>query len=392
MKIYYFSPYDILRPRTNQVGDVRLCEGFKQNNADIRLIVPYIYRKDNIRKSDVAKMYGLENTYPVRYLFTLFFNDAPAAYRFAVISFLNLFIFIEVMFRSWFAKKPIIILSRDAQILRPFLIARNIIPFLSTNIRIVFWVHEVKSKRVYRWVYKKSDALIGTNSSIVNDLIKKVNYSKEKTCVSLNPITEEQLRNRPSKEFAQQQTGLSGLYPLIIYTGKIGIHYNKEILHILEAAKLLPPYHFVLTGGKPDAVAHWQKWCDDNGVSNIKFTGYFADYSKVRYYQFAADVLVSYYTRQGHDPRYNLPNKVCEYMLTGNVMVIPDYPATRDTLDGSNCIFAEPENSKALAEAIRRAAENKDQSKQIAAKALKDVQEITFKKRTAIMIEFLSKL
>ena len=79
-------------------------------------------------------------------------------------------------------------------------------------------------------------------------------------------------------------------------------------------------------------------------------------------------------------------------MLTNNVMVIPDYPATRDTLDGSNCIFAEPESTEALTEAIKFAVENKDRSKQLAAKALNDVQEITFKKRTAIMVDFLSKL
>ena len=391
MKIYYFSPYDILRPRTNQVGDVRLCEGFKQNNADIRLIVPFVYRNDNIKKSEVAKMYGLETTYPIRYLLTFFIKDVSGVYRFAVISLLNLFIFLEVMMRSWFAKKPIIMMSRDAQIIRPFLIARNIIPFLCKNIRIVFWVHEVKLKPVYRWVYKNSDAIIGTNSSIVIDLLKETNYPKEKTCVSLNPISEEQLRNRPSKQEAQKQTNLTGLYPLVIYTGKIGIHYNKEILHILEAAKNLPAYHFVLTGGKPDAVTHWQKWCNDNGAKNVKFTGYFADYSLVRYYQFGADVLVSYYTHQGHDVRYNLPNKVCEYMLTGNVMVIPDYPATRDTLDGTNCIFAEPENTDALTKAIRTAVENKEQSKQLAQKALADVKELTFKKRTAILIDFLNK-
>ena len=392
MKIYYFSPYDILRPRTNQVGDVRLCEGFKQNNADIRLIVPYVYRKDNIRKNDISKMYGLKTIFPIRYLFTFFLEDVSGRIRFAVISILNLFIFIEVMFGSWFSKKPIIMMSRDAQILRPFLIGRMMVPFLCKNIRIVYWVHEVKLKPTYRWVYSHCDAMIGTNSSIINDLVIETGYPKEKTCVSLNPITEEQLQNRPSKELAQQLTGLTGLYPLVIYTGKIGINYNEEIEHILGAAKSLPAYHFVLTGGKPDVVRHWQKWCSDNSVKNVKFTGYFADYSQVRYYQFAADVLVSYYTKQGHDTRYNLPNKVCEYMLTNNVMVIPDYPATRDTLDGSNCIFAEPENTTALGEAIRTAVENKDRSKVIAEKALADVQEITFKKRTAKLIDFLSKL
>lgn len=180
MKIYYFSPYDILRPRTNQVGDVRLCEGFKQNNADIRLIVPYVYRTDNIKKQDVAKMYGLETTYPIRYLFTFFLKDVSGAYRFAIISILNLFIFIEVMLRSWWNSKPIIMMSRDAQIIRPFLLVRNIVPFLCKNIRIVYWVHEVKLKPVYRWVYKNSDALIGTNSSIVNDLLKETGYPKEK--------------------------------------------------------------------------------------------------------------------------------------------------------------------------------------------------------------------
>jgi glycosyltransferase involved in cell wall biosynthesis len=233
---------------------------------------------------------------------------------------------------------------------------------------------------------------MGTNSSLTNDLIKETGKPKEKTCVTLNPISSAQLRDRPEKEFSRKEVGLNGIYPLVVYTGKIGTKYNKEIIHILEAAELLPDYHFLFTGGKQDAISILEKWCNDRNVKNVMFTGYIPDYTKIRYYQSAADILVSYYTSQGHDVRYNFPNKICEYMLTGNVAVTPDFPANRDVANKHNVLFTEPENSAALAATIRKAAEDPGLSKRLAQQALKDMQEITFTVRCKIIVDFLKKL
>ncbi len=50
MNIVYFSPYDILRPRTNQVSDIRFCEAFVENNCQVNLLVPQVERDDNLPK------------------------------------------------------------------------------------------------------------------------------------------------------------------------------------------------------------------------------------------------------------------------------------------------------------------------------------------------------
>ncbi len=392
MKIYYFSPYDILRPRTNQVGDMRLCEGFVQNGCDVELIIPFVYRKDNIPKEKIREFYGLEDMFRIRYLKTWFTSDVSGKWMFSVMSLLNCLVFAGIMIRSWFSKEHVYIISRTPMLLRPFLLIRMAVPFFCRKIRIISWIHELKLSPAYRFVYKHADGVMGTNSSLTNDLIKVTGKPADKTCVTLNPISSAQLRDRPTKEEARKETGLNGCHPLIIYTGKIGTLYNKEIIHILEAAQLLPDYHFLFTGGKAEAINILKEWCEKRNVKNVKFTGYIPDYTKIKYYQSAADILVSYYTSQGHDVRYNFPNKICEYMLTGNVAITPDFPANRDVANRNNVLFAEPENSESLAATIRRAAENPELSKQLAQQALKDMQDMTFRVRCQIIVQFLKTL
>lgn len=371
---------------------MRLCEGFVQNDCDVELIIPYVFRKDNIPKNKVVDYYGLENTFRIRYLKTFFTSDVKGVWMFLVLSVMNSFMFLEILFKSWFSRTPVYIISRTPMILRPFLLIRKIVPFLCKNVRIISWIHELKLTPSYRFVYQNADGVMGTNSSVVNDLIKQTGKDKQKTCVTLNPISEAQLKNRPAKAEARKEIGLNGIYPLVVYTGKIGAVYNKEILHILEAASMLPDYHFLFTGGKPEAIAKLKKWCEDHNVKNARFTGYIPDYTKISNYQAAADILISYYTKQGHDVRYNFPNKICEYMLTGNVVITPDFPANRDVVNAGNALFAEPENSKALAATIKLAAEDQERSKTLAAKALKDMQEMTFKVRCRIIVNFLKSL
>src|SRR4051812_12788196 len=73
--IIYLSPFDILRPRTNQLSDVRFCEGFAQNGCEVHLVVASVERSDNISKDDVRKVYGLQSAFQIHYLTTAFTKD-----------------------------------------------------------------------------------------------------------------------------------------------------------------------------------------------------------------------------------------------------------------------------------------------------------------------------
>ncbi len=379
----YISPYDILRPRTNQVSDVRFCDGFVQNGRVIHLIVPYVERNDNISKADVSKIYGVSNKLNIHYLKTDFKSDVSGKINLLKIIILN---YLKIRKLTRDKKSNYVVISRSIAILFPFLITKA---FNRKNLKFTYWAHDFSNKKLFRWAYGICDNIIGTNSSIINSINKSTNYPINRTIISSNPITQNQADEFIEKIAARTILNIDSEKPIVVYTGKLAIDYNLEIEYILKAAKKLQDYTFIFTGGKPIAVDYWKGWCNEKGINNAKFTGYIHDYQKIKYYQFAADVLVSYYTKQGHDVNFNFPNKICEYMLTGNPIITPNYPATQDILNDDNCYFTVPENEIELAKTIKIAIEDKEKSTTIANQARFDVRQNTFKIRVSRIINFL---
>jgi glycosyltransferase involved in cell wall biosynthesis len=388
--LLYLSPYDILRPRTNQVSDVRFSEGFAQNGCEVHLVVPFVYRKDNLKKEDINITYGLENPITIHFLATSFKKDITGIWRMLIIAFLSTIKSIQLI-RSRDNNSIVYIISRSAVLLQPLLLIRFILPSIFKNIKIIFWAHDFKKGNIYLRTYQKCDAILATNSSIANDLCEYSSISISKTFITYNPVTEAQVRETVSKVNSRKKINLEHLScPLVVYTGKVAIDYNKELEHFLEAASLLPDFQFLCTGGKPEAIQHWKSWCTKKNIKNVIFSGYISDYSLIKDYQSAADVLVSYYTSQGHDVRYNLPNKLGEYMLSGNIIITPDYPATKDLLNNSNCVFVDAEDSKKLAERIQYSINNPELINIKTKQAREDIEKITFKKKTGEILRFLN--
>ncbi len=385
--VIYLSPYDILRPRTNQVSDVRFSEGFAQNGCETHLIVPYVERKDNILIEDVHETYGLLAALHIHYLPTRFKDDVHGSKHLLWLIWYSTLKVLSILKKNK-NNSSVYIISRSTHLLRPLFLLRKLFPRKFKSALLIHWAHDFQTRMVHQSIYKKSDFLLATNSSILNELLKVSGRSSAEGAYTLNPITEFQASEKISREEARREIQFPETSsPLIAYTGKLGLSYDKETKYILGAAALLPYYTFLFTGGKPETVAFWEDYCKSKGISNVVFTGYIYDYQKIKLYQYAADVLLSYYTHQGHDVRYNLPNKLCEYMLTGNVIITPDYPATADLLNESNCIFTTPENSEALAESIRFAIECPEIAKRKAEQAARDVKEITFKKVAARLLQ-----
>lgn len=377
-KAYYFTPFDILRPRTNQISDVRFCEGLVQNGFEVTLIAPFVFRTDNLKKNSVLEYYGVKDKYKVIYLPTFFTADIDGYWRIALIAFLNSMLFFALRFLAFFQPKTkFYFFSRSPFLLLPILLLKRIL-FFPENVTL--WLHEIKSNFLYKHIIANSDYLLATNSEILQDVKKQYSKYPEKTGLTLNPVSVSQVELHPTKEEAKKKIK-AGELPLIVYTGKLFIG-QLEVEYILQAAKLLPNYQFLLTGGKPHVIKHYEQFCKDAEIKNIRFTGYINDYRDLVYYQAAADALVSYYTTKEHDVRYNFPQKIIEYMLSGGPIVSPDYPATRDVLHESNCIFVEPSNPEKLAAGIKIAIESHE-SKNLVITAKKEAKNYTFKNQIA---------
>ncbi|MCE7994801.1 MAG: glycosyltransferase family 4 protein [Roseivirga sp.] len=348
-KIYFFSPYDIQRPRTNQLADVHFCEGLQQAGCELTLFVPTVFRKENVKRKKINETYGVEEPFRIRYLFTPTSRDLSGRLLVSLLSCYHCFIVVSQFFKRK-SRKPVII-SRNPRLMYPLVLLKKNLGFLPWP-ELVLWMHEVKLDQPRQVkLYSEVDRLLCTNSAIKEDLAEIEGITAEDICVTLNPVTAAQAREELTKKEAREKLKLDETLQLVVYTGKLFIGH-KEADYIVEAARLLPQYHFLLTGGKPEVVRHFQDYCEAQGIGNMTFTGYAYDYTQIRYYQQAADVLVSYYTPNEHIVRYNFPLKIMEYMLTGNPIVTPDFASTRDVLNSQTAIFCQAENTEALANAI----------------------------------------
>lgn len=381
---YYFSHYDLFRPRTNQISDVRFCEGFAQNGIDIKFYSPYSYRKDNAKRKDLFSLYGVETSYSIKILPTPFRGDFGGAFNMLLLSAINCMVMFFIML---FSSSKKVIMSRNPTLLIPAIMLKKVFSFKKT--KVVFWGHEISTgSKINRFVYENVDSIIATNSKILEDLKQDLGLDYTPDQITLNPITELQVKNKPSKENSRKLLNLNIGKPLIVYTGKIFIGM-KELEFILEAAKRLKQYQFLITGGKPKVLNHYNNWCSEQGVDNVTFTGYLPDYSEIQYYQNAADALICFYTRKEHNVNHNLPQKIGEYMITGAPIVAADWPANRDMLSANNAILVDPENVDSFISGISQAIEGEN-SEQLAKQAFKDIKEWTFKKRTALINRFLT--
>ena len=373
-RLIYFSPYDLLRPRTNQISDVRFCEAFAENNLAVELIVPTVIRVDNLPKENILKFYDVQQNFGVHFLDANYKDENISKLNFLRLSLLCLR---RTKNHGSNKNEVLYIVSRSEILLLFTLIYKRI--FFKKNWKVSSWLHELKSGWIHKWVYRNSDFVLATNSSILNDLKKQQPKETFKTAITYNPISQHQSQSALSKIESREKIKYTSEKPLIVYTGKLFIGQH-EIKHIIEAARELTQYEFIFTGGKPNVVAHYNQFFKKNGIINIQLTGYINDYRSLKHYQKAADLLISYYTTQEHDTSYNLPNKFGEYMISGNPIITPFFKASQDLIKDDNAFQVAPENTMALIEEIQKIFQNPDLMKRKADNSYVTIKELSYNK------------
>ena len=378
LSVYVFSPFCLLRPTTNRIFDMRMCDSMASNGASVTIIYPYTYMKENIRKNEIPASYGLRNNFKTRMQYTWLRENSVSWYRFVVMLTAFTFSSVRILFERLFSRNEAIILSRDAKSLIPAILIRKLTGKLLKT-KIIFVAAEVKDKPIYKWVVRNSDGVFAGVTTTRNAIMKLVPLPKEKFILSLAPVPV--YSNDCTKEQARKNIGYTDTSPLIVYTGKLGLDV-LELKFILKAAKRLPGYKFLFTGGRESAVEKVKDYCKELGVTNVIFTGFFNDSTAVRNYQLAGDILVSYYTSNDHLIEFNYPQKINEYMSTGNPIITPDFPATQDVLNNKNVFFVAPDSEIALADGIKYLVDNPEAGLKLAGQAKEDIKSLTFDSKT----------
>ena len=340
---------------------------------------------DNIKSVQMSDYYGLENNVHTRMLWIPLTENSPKWWRFIWLLAGFKWSTITIGLRNIFKRKQVVFISRDAKSLVPALILRSILGPLCSW-KIFFMAAEVKSSSIYKFVIRNSDGILAGVTTTKEAIRKIVPVDEKKFLLALAPVPI--YKNEPGKEEARGRIHYSLPNPLVVYTGKLGLEV-QEVRYILEAAGKLPACRFLFTGGRKSVVEAIKIYCRERNIDNVILTGFFEDSRKIRDYQIAADVLVSYYTSKDHMIEFNYPQKINEYMSTLNPVVTPDFPATRDVLNERNVLFVKPDDVESLVGGIKKLIDDKDLAIRLARQAFQDVQALSFHYRADEFLRFI---
>jgi glycosyltransferase involved in cell wall biosynthesis len=143
--------------------------------------------------------------------------------------------------------------------------------------------------------------------------------------------------------------------PLVVYTG--GLLTWKGVDVLVDAARRLPRYRFVIAGGMDADVERMREYAA--GLSNVRLDGFQAP-ERVLQYLVAGDLgVVPNRSKPEISARYTSPLKVFEAMGVGLPLVVSDLPSLRDILDPqSEAVFVPPDSPLELAAGIERLMED----------------------------------
>ncbi len=391
MKIFYFTPADILVPRVERTCLMHFCGALARAGVDVEVIslnIKLKYKEPTSHK-DIWSVYGLEPNFKVRMLPTLLTQNSPdplgTIHRFFSYSYYSFYRF--VLKRTMAYNKRVIFYFRNYALGLPFLILKKI---YKDKLFLLFEVHTPPTNKFKISILKHMDGIVTINNILTKEL-PAYEISPHKIItghqgVDLDYIEQKRL---PVNE-ARKILRLPQNRKIVAYTGKVYRGY-REIELFLEAAKYLPQDILMLiVGGRQDHVIYYREKIAQANINNVVFTG-FVPPSEVFNYQSAADALLIYYPKGMHLNAHRSPGKLFEYMASKNPIISADYPAIRDVLDDNSALFVESDNPRALAKAIMKVLSDKDLAARLAENAYKKVKEYTWDKRAEKILEFISK-
>lgn len=235
---------------------------------------------------------------------------------------------------------------------RDFYIAalfRNNIWEAHTMSRISPWLFKIISGRIKQ--------IVSITEGLRLDLIA-AGYPADRIITAPDGIDLEFFSDFPDKKTARKNTDLPEDTCIAVYTGSFFQYEWKGVDVLLEAATLLSPdenIHVVLVGGYPEDFARLAPYYDKTHIIFVEHS----NREQIKQYLAAADMLIlpnksGFITSE----RYTSPMKLFEYMATGRPIIASDLPSIREILDETCATLIEPNNPRALAQAIRTIAQN----------------------------------
>ncbi len=393
-ELFMISHRSLLRGRSDCIAIVRMAKVFSKMGLNVTIVMPHNFLKENVKLKEIWNYYGIKkNTFKIILLPTpLWDNTPPLLKRIVKLifhSFFALILFIKFIFKK---EKTIFYLRGVIECL-PYLFLKKI---FKEKIYLIHDLYDLGSENpILKKILKEVDLIVSITNSLKEKTIKFANIPDEKIIVFGMGITEDFLQknqkiiSKKEKKDLRKALNLPEEKFIVTYTGKVNVK-QKEIILLVETAKKIRDVLFVFVGGRVEPVKTLRE--KYKNIENVLFKGY-SPPSQVHKYQMASDVLVLFYTKD--IPTFDVcsPSKLFEYMASGTPIIAVNSKSICEIIkDGENGLIVEAENIDDLIKKINILKENRALAEKLSTKALKDVNNYTFEKRSKAILQKIEEL
>lgn len=345
IKIVYIHPRAIDSGSVSLISTLFLCNELSKHSHEIILAVPN--SKDNRKQKEIVT--GILGSMPL----------------FKIINYRKISLFGRFQWINGILGENRIVKHYDA-----IFYTRSPIVMLLTRLhkkQVIFEAHNNKLhqkssllnnfflNKLKKHVEDQSFLKIVTISKNLSKCFINKGFNSNKIIEYHDAIDAQSYNKVMSREAARELLGIEveRNQKLIVYTGNLG--KDREIDNILELARFYKDNLFYVVGGTKNQVNYYNGLINERALSNIIFAGR-VPHQKVKYYLFAADVLLMIWSKQVPTINFCSPLKVFEYMAAERIIVGHGFPTIKEVLaHNQEALLANPESFEDLKNQLNRA-------------------------------------
>lgn len=249
--------------------------------------------------------------------------------------------------------------------------------------------HPIKQESPYcRLLHHKHLVGFVTISPTIAEAYLKQGLNPHKSLIAHSGVDSQSFLPHQTKQLARQKLSLPQEEKIVLYSGHL--YDYKGIPTILETAKHLAEYTFVLVGGWENDINRVKETCNSRNINNIKFIGHVSQ-TNLAAYLYAADVLLLPTSKLWEQAESTSPLKLFEYMIVKRPIVASALPNIMSVLrDGENALLVEPDEPLAFKTAIEKLFINPALANSLGEQAFQEVQNFTWSNRAEKILQFIN--